>query len=79
MASSAVKLADLNDFINPSQVCIKPVELSKGEDDGSKVWAPVHCVQVRVHLHSLQPARIEIEPDGSYIQVSTVRPTTRLL
>eukprot|EP00045_Choanoeca_perplexa_P014353 m.168509 g.168509 ORF g.168509 m.168509 type:complete len:69 (-) comp16651_c0_seq16:3166-3372(-) len=54
MASSAVKLADLNDFINPSQVCIKPVELSKGEDDGSK------------------PARIEIEPDGSYIQVSPV-------
>eukprot|EP00045_Choanoeca_perplexa_P014354 m.168411 g.168411 ORF g.168411 m.168411 type:complete len:473 (-) comp16651_c0_seq2:1837-3255(-) len=60
MASSAVKLADLNDFINPSQVCIKPVELSKGEDDGSK------------------PARIEIEPDGSYIQVSPSGKKTKL-
>eukprot|EP00730_Choanoeca_flexa_P017927 TRINITY_DN8687_c0_g1_i2.p1 TRINITY_DN8687_c0_g1~~TRINITY_DN8687_c0_g1_i2.p1 ORF type:complete len:476 (+),score=90.18 TRINITY_DN8687_c0_g1_i2:144-1571(+) len=60
MASSAVKLADLNDFINPSQVCIKPVEIQVPEDDGSK------------------PARIEIEPDGSYIQVTNDGKKTKL-
>jgi hypothetical protein len=32
--SSALVLTDLNDFIAPSQACIKPVEVVKGEDKG---------------------------------------------
>jgi hypothetical protein len=32
MASAALKLTDLNDFIVPSQACIKPVEVAVRED-----------------------------------------------
>lgn len=32
--SSALVLTDLNDYIAPSQACIKPVEVTKSEDKG---------------------------------------------
>lgn len=32
--SSALVLTDLNDYIAPSQACIKPVEVQKSEDKG---------------------------------------------
>lgn len=32
--SSALVLTDLNDYIAPSQACIKPVEVNKSEDKG---------------------------------------------
>lgn len=32
--SSALVLTDLNDYIAPSQACIKPVEVTKSEDRG---------------------------------------------
>lgn len=31
--SSALVLTDLNDYISPSQACIKPVEVQKKESD----------------------------------------------
>lgn len=30
--SSALKLTDLNDYITPSQECIKPIEINKSSD-----------------------------------------------
>jgi hypothetical protein len=35
--SSAVLLTDLNDFITPSQACIKPVEAPKPKDNNLQV------------------------------------------
>lgn len=32
--SSALVLTDLNDYIAPSQACIKPVEVEKSENKG---------------------------------------------
>lgn len=32
--STALVLTDLNDYIAPSQACIKPVEVSKSENQG---------------------------------------------
>lgn len=32
--SSALVLTDLNDYIAPSQACVKPVEVSKSETQG---------------------------------------------
>jgi hypothetical protein len=37
MFSSAVVLTDLNDFIAPSQACIKPVEAPKGTGNAGDV------------------------------------------
>eukprot|EP01147_Barroeca_monosierra_P000036 gene36-3432_t len=48
MSTGRVQLGDLNDFISPSQACIKPVEINR--EDG-------------------KPAKIAIEPDGTYTQV----------
>lgn len=36
--SSALVLTDLNDYIAPSQACIKPVEIQKSEDKGPVHW-----------------------------------------
>ncbi|XP_055376834.1 probable cytosolic Fe-S cluster assembly factor GI11683 [Condylostylus longicornis] len=35
--SGALKLTDLDDFISPSQECIKPVEIKKGTKTGAKI------------------------------------------
>jgi hypothetical protein len=40
--SSALVLTDLNDYIAPSQACIKPVEVTKSEDKG-----PVSFIIIR--------------------------------
>ncbi|KAG8007001.1 Cytosolic Fe-S cluster assembly factor NARFL [Nibea albiflora] len=48
--SGVLQLTDLDDFITPSQECIKPVKVEKKE--GKSV------------------AKIEIEDDGSYVQVN---------
>lgn len=32
--SSALVLTDLNDYIAPSQACVKPVEIEKSENKG---------------------------------------------
>ncbi|XP_006897523.1 PREDICTED: cytosolic Fe-S cluster assembly factor NARFL [Elephantulus edwardii] len=56
--SGALKLTDLDDFIGPSQDCIKPIKVDKRP--GSSV------------------AKIHIEDDGSYIQVSQDGGTRKL-
>ncbi|XP_071385938.1 cytosolic Fe-S cluster assembly factor narfl-like isoform X1 [Centroberyx affinis] len=48
--SSVLQLTDLDDFITPSQECVKPVKLEKKQ--GKSV------------------AKIQIEDDGSYVQVN---------
>ncbi|XP_024128120.1 cytosolic Fe-S cluster assembly factor narfl [Oryzias melastigma] len=48
--SGVLQLTDLDDFITPSQECVKPVKVEK--KDGKSV------------------ARIQIEDDGSYVQVN---------
>ncbi|TMS14942.1 Cytosolic Fe-S cluster assembly factor NARFL [Larimichthys crocea] len=48
--SGVLQLTDLDDFITPSQACVKPVKVEKKE--GKSV------------------AKIQIEDDGSYVQVN---------
>ncbi|XP_027048191.1 probable cytosolic Fe-S cluster assembly factor v1g210509 [Pocillopora damicornis] len=55
--SGALQLTDLDDFITPSQECIKPVKVEK---------KPGHL------------AKIKIEDDGSYIQLSEGGEKTKL-
>ncbi|EDQ92124.1 uncharacterized protein MONBRDRAFT_22967 [Monosiga brevicollis MX1] len=55
-----LRLTDLNDFIGPSQACIKPVQVNRPEGDAAK------------------GARIEIEPDGSYVQLAQDGKKTKL-
>ncbi|XP_062954938.1 cytosolic iron-sulfur assembly component 3 [Cynocephalus volans] len=56
--SGALQLTDLDDFIGPSQDCIKPVKLEKRPGSGV--------------------AKIHIEDDGSYFQVSQDGVTRKL-
>ena len=47
--SSALVLTDLNDYISPSQACIKPVEVQKKETDQQvsimqAVWQTEHIL-----------------------------------
>ena len=49
--SGALQLTDLNDFISPSQQCIKPVPGPEKSADGGA-------------------SRIQIQPDGSYVNVN---------
>jgi hypothetical protein len=35
--SSAIVLTDLNDYISPSQACIKPVEIEKSQENKGPV------------------------------------------
>ncbi|XP_074613137.1 putative cytosolic Fe-S cluster assembly factor v1g210509 [Acropora palmata] len=55
--SGALQLTDLNDFITPSQECIKPVKVEKKPGE---------------------LAKIKIEDDGSYVQLSEVGEKTKL-
>ncbi|XP_075942169.1 cytosolic Fe-S cluster assembly factor narfl [Anarhichas minor] len=48
--SGVLQLTDLDDFITPSQECVKPVKVEK--------------------KHGKSVARIQIEDDGSYVQVN---------
>ena len=50
--SGVVQLTDLDDFITPSQECIKPVQIDKKPVDKT----------------SKTGAKIKIESDGSYIE-----------
>ena len=47
--SSALVLTDLNDYIAPSQACIKPVEIEKSEDQGP-VSSNIH-IDLPVHIY----------------------------
>ncbi|XP_073239356.1 probable cytosolic Fe-S cluster assembly factor v1g210509 [Porites lutea] len=55
--SGALQLTDLDDFITPSQECIKPVKVEKKPG---------------------QLAKIKIEDDGSYVQLSEGGEKTKL-
>ncbi|XP_003417836.1 cytosolic iron-sulfur assembly component 3 isoform X4 [Loxodonta africana] len=56
--SGALQLTDLDDYIRPSQDCIKPIKVDKRLGSGV--------------------AKIHIEDDGSYFQVSQARGTQKL-
>jgi hypothetical protein len=54
--SSALVLTDLNDYISPSQACIKPVEVQKKEsaeevkDWEAKIATTLHMTLTLLHL-----------------------------
>jgi hypothetical protein len=60
--SGVLQLTDLDDFITPSQECIKPVKVDKKP-----------AVKGKAGL------KIQIEDDGSYIEVRFFKPFSRLL
>ena len=70
-------MTDLNDFITPSQVCIKPVEQVKPEDDGrvpggASVSTSPNCFPSRLLTlcdKSVQ-TEIQIDSSGSYYEIS---------
>jgi hypothetical protein len=57
--SGVLQLTDLDDFITPSQECIKPVKVDKKP-----------AVKGKAGL------KIQIEDDGSYIEVGFVKPNS---
>ncbi|KAI6121523.1 iron hydrogenase [Pisolithus sp. B1] len=60
--SGALTLTDLNDFITPSQACIKPVEVLSTPEDGKKAGAAF--------------TEIKIDSTGSYYEVSSNQDTS---
>ncbi|KAI6123857.1 iron hydrogenase [Pisolithus croceorrhizus] len=60
--SGALTLTDLNDFITPSQACIKPVEVLSTPEDGKKPGAAF--------------TEIKIDSTGSYYEVSSNQDTS---
>jgi|SRR5882762_2664171 hypothetical protein len=72
-------LTDLNDFITPSQVCIKPVEqVNLPEDVREPGGASVSISQISSHLSFVYGSfvagtlqtKIQIDSSGSYYEVS---------
>lgn len=81
MASFSVglKLADLDDFIAPSQECIKPVEIAKKRQ--AKVCKPSGQASRWLACPWAQPTQaltIELDDDGGYLQVAQDGSATRL-
>ncbi|KAI6046087.1 iron hydrogenase [Pisolithus marmoratus] len=62
--SGALTLTDLNDFITPSQACIKPVEVLNSPEDGKQPGAAF--------------TEIKIDSTGSYYEVSSNQDTPSL-
>lgn len=80
--SVGLKLADLDDFIAPSQECIKPVVIEKKvqkvcfmQQSRCRYLYRACCHICSLWLNSiglcfLQKATIEIDDDGGYLQIS---------
>ena len=62
--SSGLRLADLDDFITPSQACIKPEIVSKNSN--SRLPS------------SLNPTKIELTREGKYIEIGDNQQQTEL-
>ncbi|KAG7098554.1 hypothetical protein E1B28_000488 [Marasmius oreades] len=79
--SGALTLTDLNDFITPSQICIKPVEQVRSQDEeGTDQGTASVCSSISfLFLHSLENKRvtrpgqteIRIDSSGAYYEVTT--------
>ena len=64
--SSALVLTDLNDYIAPSQACIKPVEVQKSEDKG-----PVSVCDSQDQIKTDIPqSEIKVDTEGAYYEIS---------
>lgn len=70
--SSALVLTDLNDYIAPSQACIKPVEVTKSEDKGQVSYKKSKLFFFTNQLFDLLKKKTEIKVDneGSYYEIS---------